>query len=312
MKGRSYRTPSMRNPLLRFHFILFYTFYLTGSLYDMASSPGSIPLLLRPRSYPLLLPYASILHLFPSTLWNQCVCLLILIEFIYWFQSIGWNFLYGLSGYIHPVWSHWSLYDRQIPSSHSHLGIWNCHKLLPYRFCCSFLYSQPWYLDQICLCWSYVRIYHLLWVCSFIWINQILHFRLILGPISWFVAPEMVSQRHKATIFSICFAINNIFISLTDFAAIPLFRVSSSLQRLFNLVFQLIGGFSFITLFVIPSIICMVLIYLYLPETLGRETHQIVASMLRKRNKRSLDLEGKEPNPRYQVFTASSSCVALQ
>ena len=64
------------------------------------------------------------------------------------------------------------------------------------------------------------------YACVAAMFGYIICFGLVLGPISWFVAPEMVSQRHKATIFSICFAINNIFIAVTDFASIPLFRVS--------------------------------------------------------------------------------------
>uniref|UniRef100_A0A8R1I1V0 MFS domain-containing protein n=1 Tax=Caenorhabditis japonica TaxID=281687 RepID=A0A8R1I1V0_CAEJA len=52
-------------------------------------------------------------------------------------------------------------------------------------------------------------------------------FGMVLGPLSWFVAPELVSQRHRCTIFSACFAIHNLLIALTDFATIPLFRLNN-------------------------------------------------------------------------------------
>ncbi|PAV56099.1 hypothetical protein WR25_15911 [Diploscapter pachys] len=102
-------------------------------------------------------------------------------------------------------------------------------------------------------------------------VGYCISFGMVLGPISWFVAPELVSQRHKSTVFSLCFAIHNVLISLTDFATVPLFR--------------LIGGVCFLPLFVVPMSFCLYYLYRYLPESLGKETHEIVSEMLEKSNR---------------------------
>ncbi|EFO91616.1 hypothetical protein CRE_11719 [Caenorhabditis remanei] len=93
-------------------------------------------------------------------------------------------------------------------------------------------------------------------------------FGMVLGPLSWFVAPELVSQRHRCTIFSACFAIHNLLIALTDFATIPLFRI--------------FGSMCFVFLFVVPSILCLCYIYLFMPETLGKSTLEIIHEMVER------------------------------
>ncbi|KAF8363325.1 hypothetical protein PRIPAC_90248 [Pristionchus pacificus] len=92
-------------------------------------------------------------------------------------------------------------------------------------------------------------------------------FGLVLGPLSWFVATEMVSQRHRATVFSICYAVSNALIAATNFATVPLYR--------------LIGGACFILLFIVPSLFALVFIYRCMPESLGKQAHE-VATEIRK------------------------------
>uniref|UniRef100_A0A0N4ZB01 MFS domain-containing protein n=1 Tax=Parastrongyloides trichosuri TaxID=131310 RepID=A0A0N4ZB01_PARTI len=95
-------------------------------------------------------------------------------------------------------------------------------------------------------------------------------FGMVIGPASWFIGPELVAQRHRATVFCSCFGINNIFIFLTNFALLPIYNI--------------IGAYSFLPLYVIPSTISLIFIYNYLPETLGRETHDIVVEMSSKKS----------------------------
>ncbi|GMT15836.1 hypothetical protein PFISCL1PPCAC_7133, partial [Pristionchus fissidentatus] len=90
-------------------------------------------------------------------------------------------------------------------------------------------------------------------------------FGLVLGPMSWFVATEMVSQRHRATVFSICYAFSNALIAATNFATVPLYRI--------------IGGSSFIILFIIPSLFSLIFIYRCMPESLGKQAHEVVSEI---------------------------------
>lgn len=94
-------------------------------------------------------------------------------------------------------------------------------------------------------------------------------FGMVLGPISWFLGPELVPQAYRANIFCLCFAVGNILIAATNFATIPLY--------------ELIGAYTFLAFYIIPSTLSLIYLYLYLPETRNRETHAIVASMRRKR-----------------------------
>uniref|UniRef100_A0AC34Q7L8 Major facilitator superfamily (MFS) profile domain-containing protein n=1 Tax=Panagrolaimus sp. JU765 TaxID=591449 RepID=A0AC34Q7L8_9BILA len=88
---------------------------------------------------------------------------------------------------------------------------------------------------------------------------------MVLGPISWFVAPELVSQRHRSTVFCFCYGVTNFMIALTNFATVPLYH--------------LIGAYTLLPLFIIPSFFCLLFLYHYLPETLKKETHEIISAM---------------------------------
>uniref|UniRef100_A0A914QY73 Uncharacterized protein n=1 Tax=Panagrolaimus davidi TaxID=227884 RepID=A0A914QY73_9BILA len=47
--------------------------------------------------------------------------------------------------------------------------------------------------------------------------------------------------------------------------------------------YQIVGAYIFIPLFIIPSIFCLIYLYLRLPETLKKETHEIHDSMRARR-----------------------------
>lgn len=100
-----------------------------------------------------------------------------------------------------------------------------------------------------------------------------------LGPLSWFIAPELVSQRHRSTLFCLCYGLNNILIAITNFATTSLY--------------SRVGPVIMVPFLIVPSILCLVFIYFYLPETLGKETHEIVQEIrcLKRKHAKCADPE---------------------
>ncbi|KAK6024382.1 hypothetical protein OSTOST_09806 [Ostertagia ostertagi] len=122
-------------------------------------------------------------------------------------------------------------------------------------------------------------------------------FGMVLGPVSWFVAPELVPVKYKSLVFSLCFGANNVFIAITDFLAI--------------ILFQKYGAIVFIPLFTIPSCVCLVFIYLYLPETKGKEIEEIINEMLIMAKKSPITGEenSQRVRPKCKVFATQSTPV---
>uniref|UniRef100_A0A0N5BTZ7 MFS domain-containing protein n=1 Tax=Strongyloides papillosus TaxID=174720 RepID=A0A0N5BTZ7_STREA len=85
------------------------------------------------------------------------------------------------------------------------------------------------------------------------------------GPISWFISSELVDQKYRSFIQSLCYAFNTIMVVITSFIVLPLY--------------DSIGAYTFIILYVIPSTISLTLLFLYLPETKGREIHEIIGQI---------------------------------
>jgi MFS family permease len=95
---------------------------------------------------------------------------------------------------------------------------------------------------------------------------------LVLGPVSWFVAPELVAQKHRSTIFCFCYCLTNVMIAATNFTTVPLYHH--------------IGAYAMVPLFIIPSFLCLLYLYLRLPETLNKETHEIIAAICNRHRAR--------------------------
>ncbi|CAI4231023.1 unnamed protein product [Auanema sp. JU1783] len=85
------------------------------------------------------------------------------------------------------------------------------------------------------------------------------------GPISWFISSELVPQKYRSMTQSLCYAINTIFVVITTFSILPLYN--------------LISSYSFLALYTVPNLFCLVHLYRKLPETRGREIHDIVSEL---------------------------------
>ncbi|KAK6738648.1 hypothetical protein RB195_020641 [Necator americanus] len=85
------------------------------------------------------------------------------------------------------------------------------------------------------------------------------------GPISWFISSELVPQKYRSITQSTCYSLNTIIVVILTFSILPLYGA--------------VGNYAFLILYTIPSVISIFILYFYLPETKGREIHEIVAEL---------------------------------
>lgn len=97
------------------------------------------------------------------------------------------------------------------------------------------------------------------------------NFSVSVGPISYFIGPELVPLQYRSMLFCVGYSLNNIFIAITNVLALKLFKS--------------LGSPCFIPLFVIPSTIALIYIQLYLPETKNKEIPVIVETLKSGRRK---------------------------
>uniref|UniRef100_A0AC35TVY0 MFS domain-containing protein n=1 Tax=Rhabditophanes sp. KR3021 TaxID=114890 RepID=A0AC35TVY0_9BILA len=86
------------------------------------------------------------------------------------------------------------------------------------------------------------------------------------GPESWSMCVNLI--RHRAFTQFLAYGFNTIMVVITSFSIMPMYNSS-------------LGAYSFIILYVIPSIFSLIILFLYLPETKGREMHDVVAEIKR-------------------------------
>ncbi|CAD6199644.1 unnamed protein product [Caenorhabditis auriculariae] len=110
-----------------------------------------------------------------------------------------------------------------------------------------------------------------------------------LGPIAFFITSELVSQQYRSVVQSMVFAVNTAASFAFSFATLP--------------AFDMFKSWSFIPLFIVPSCISLLFLYFKMPETKGREVHDIVDELWRKTSTNPVDFEAET----MTISTSSSS-----
>ncbi|VDN45827.1 unnamed protein product [Gongylonema pulchrum] len=85
------------------------------------------------------------------------------------------------------------------------------------------------------------------------------------GPPSWILCTELVAQRNRSLVQSLCYTLNAAVVAITTFTILPLYDA--------------IGNSAFLVLYAVPSVASILFLYRYLPETKGREIYAIVADL---------------------------------
>uniref|UniRef100_A0A915DNY5 Major facilitator superfamily (MFS) profile domain-containing protein n=1 Tax=Ditylenchus dipsaci TaxID=166011 RepID=A0A915DNY5_9BILA len=87
------------------------------------------------------------------------------------------------------------------------------------------------------------------------------------GPIAAFITSELVPQRFRSLVQSMVYGANTMIIFGLSFITLPLYR--------------LIDVWAFIPLFIAPSTLALLYLSVNMPETKGREIHEIVEQLIR-------------------------------
>lgn len=98
-----------------------------------------------------------------------------------------------------------------------------------------------------------------------LWYISSVTYRMGVGPPSWMLCTELVSQKHRSLVQSLCYALNAIFTVITSFCILPLYNT--------------IGCYAFLILYAFPSATSLIYLYKNLPETQNREIYAIVRDL---------------------------------
>lgn len=95
------------------------------------------------------------------------------------------------------------------------------------------------------------------------------------GPIAWFITAELSPIDYRSLMQSTALSINQLIALLLCFITLPLYNVMES--------------YTLIPLFIIPGLLSLIYLYFNLPETKGREIHEIIEEL--KMSPRVADIE---------------------
>lgn len=107
------------------------------------------------------------------------------------------------------------------------------------------------------------------------------------GTVSYFIGTEFCDIEYRSTVFSVCYSLNNIVVTLTSMQAIWAFKK--------------FGPIAFVPLFVIPCALALFYLYVQLPETRNRDIADIVEE-LRSQKKKPALLLSNDMNKVNPVF----------
>uniref|UniRef100_A0A914HPN9 Major facilitator superfamily (MFS) profile domain-containing protein n=1 Tax=Globodera rostochiensis TaxID=31243 RepID=A0A914HPN9_GLORO len=127
--------------------------------------------------------------------------------------------------------------------------------------------------NTLCLCSILYTNNHFKYGCVASLVAYGITYGVALGPIAFFITSELVPQRFRSLVQSVVFCINTVINFIFSFITLPLY--------------ELIDVWSFIPLFIIPSVVSIWYLVRELPETKGREIHEIVEQLKKGSRRRS-------------------------
>ncbi|KAI6233176.1 Solute carrier family 2, facilitated glucose transporter member 1 [Aphelenchoides fujianensis] len=115
------------------------------------------------------------------------------------------------------------------------------------------------------------------------WFPPLRYASSVVGPMSWFIGSELVTQRYRGLCFGVIFGVFNVLITATNGAAL--------------LAFEKFGVLSFIPLFIVPYAVVWEFLRRFLPETRGRAPVE-VAAVIRRMCDEKTSMKAAEENER--------------